>query len=168
MTAAADPRWGCFIRGFDPDGRPLPMTREVLVELSSEWEELLPADTPEGERALLAQSRSLFIGSWHHYEHMVTGCLVALQAVEAAFRHIAYPAASAKVPLKKLVTRAANEGLLSEREHEQVKAGVGLRNSLAHPDRQSAWTLGMVDPVVRVSHQVVADLVGRCSAAARP
>lgn len=152
-----DPRWAHFIGGLDQQGQPLPLTIEVLEDLTGDWANIVAGIDGAPGSDLLATSRKLVVLSWFHYELLVHACLISLQAVEASLRQSVYPDVAGGVPLLKLVKRAERDGVVDERQGASVRAGVRLRNELSHPDQQSAYTLGMVDLIVRVSHQVVRD-----------
>src|SRR5690242_1889971 len=94
-----DARWSNIVGGRGETGEPLPMTFDVLRGLADEWAEIVPAQFGEdhGPVALLRLARSVFTLSWFDYECMVLACLVAFQAMEAAF-HVLYTDASERTP----------------------------------------------------------------------
>jgi len=97
------------------------------------------------------------VQSWFQYDLLVQACLVSLQAVEAAVRQH-YPD-KGKVPLKKLVNRAEDDGHLTPAGADLLReVGVRLRNDLSHPTGQQRYTLGMVIPILRTSHRLVSEL----------
>ena len=98
------------------------------------------------------------INTWWDNELMVTACLVGLQAVEAKFQHILYHDASERTAFRHLVDKAEREGWFSEEKADVIRAGVELRNYLAHPQGASAFTLGLTDSILRVCHLVVRDI----------
>jgi hypothetical protein len=71
---------------------------------------------------------------------------------------VLYPDAPGTTPLRRLVYQAAREGRLGQATVDILRAGVVLRNRLAHPQGASAFTLGMVASVLRVCHLVVRDI----------
>jgi len=107
--------------------------------------------------ALLRTSRSLFAHAWYDYEFMTVACLVAFQAMEAALR-IVYPEAE-RVPARKLVRRANEEGVLSSKIADLADTGMELRNLFSHPNTQGVFTVGMAVSVLENTHCLVALLV---------
>lgn len=77
----------------------------------------------------------------------------SLLAVEAALRDRLD--VDDKPPLKTLLARATDAGLLDPASADRLDAGRRLRNGLAYARAQQAWTVGMAGPVVRTSHEVV-------------
>lgn len=152
-----DDRVRLFIRGFDDAGRPLPLTVEALRETTTDWPvgEHVPAEISD----LLSTSRDLFVHAWFHYEFLVVAAAWSLLAVEAAMRH-EYPTREAE-PLKRVLAQAHQDGLLTDEQHDRLRAGAKLRNRLLHATEQSVWTFGMAAGVLASSHAVVADLFDR-------
>lgn len=148
-----DPRWQNFIGGLTEGGLIRPMSFEVLEELADDWAELVPAElSGTGTAALLRTSRSLFAHSWFDYEFMVVACLVAFQAMEAAFRDL-YPEAPSR-PLMALVRQARKDGILPANIADLGEAGVELRNWLSHPATAAAFTIGMAGPMPENTHRI--------------
>jgi hypothetical protein len=158
MPPRPDPRWQLMSGGITPQGQLRPMSFEVLEGLADEWAMLVPGGLEGwGSLTLLRKARSLFVHSWFDYEFMVLACLVGLQAVEAAFREI-YPDAS-KVPLRALVRRAQERGVLPTNIADLAATGAELRNHLSHPLDQGAFTVGMAAPVLENTHRLVVLLI---------
>ncbi len=155
MQPEPDQRWSHILGGITADGSPIQMSFESLAGLSDEWVGLVGDAAPIGIRELLATSRSLFAHSWFDYEFMAIACLVALQAIEATFRQVVFPTASRKTSFRALVDNAERRGSLGVDDAERIRAGVKLRNSLAHPGAQVAYTVGMAAPIIERSHRVV-------------
>ncbi len=156
MPPRPDPRWNNILGGFTPAGLIRPMSFEVLEELVSEWADLIPSELDgTGPAGLLLTSRSLFAHAWFDYEFMVVACLVAFQAMEAAFRDL-YPTSPQGRPLVKLVRRARDEAILPNNIAELGLTGVELRNMLAHPATQAAFTVGMAGGMLETTHRIVA------------
>src|SRR5262249_13089586 len=142
MELMPDARWCHVIAGFSNDGDPEPISLDVLATLPDEWAALvLDLDPAGGPASLLRTARHVFVHSWFNYDFMAVACLLAFQAMEAALRG-RYPG-SPKAPLRSLVDRASRDGILSYDEVDLALGGVRLRNSLSHPSRQTAFTLGM-------------------------
>jgi len=151
-----DPRWQHFVGGVSPSGVLLPVSVELLQHRANELADLA-RDVDGGPTELLATARTLLVQSWFEYDLLVQACLVSLQAVEAAVRRH-YPGKD-KVPFKKLVNRAEEDGRLTTEGAQILRdAGVRLRNNLSHPSDQVRYTLGMAFPVLRTSHLLVAEL----------
>jgi hypothetical protein len=159
MQPQPDSRWSIIVGRVTDDGVVLPMSYDVLHRLSASWEELLPSPSVEldGPSALLKTARSLFALSWFDYEFMAVGCLVAFQAMEAAFR-LLYPDAD-KVPARKLVHRAEDQGILPANIAAVADAGFELRNRFSHPATQSTLTVGMAASMLENTHRLVALVV---------
>src|SRR6266568_6163178 len=91
MPPVPDPRWSHILGGLTPDGKQIPMSFDILYELTTQWSGLLTEPIPEGVARLLRMARSLFAHSWFGYEFMALATTVSLQAVEATFRQVVYP-----------------------------------------------------------------------------
>lgn len=159
IEPSPDPRWKNIIGGFDRNGSPLPMTFELLQEVSRDWESLVSESTPSGVRNLLATSRSLFTYSWFCYEFMVVGCLIAFQALEAVFRQVLYPDVSEKTRFKRLVAMAKKGGIIDQATADLVSTGADLRNSFSHPLDQVVFTVGMAGDMIEKTHHLIRQLV---------
>jgi len=132
------------------------MSFKVLSDTADSWAVLLPEvpDHYDGSAALLRTARSLFVHSWFDYEFMAVGCLIALQAVEAAIR-LLYPEAE-KVPARALARRAAEDKHLPQNIADLAITGFELRNQFSHPATQGVFTPGMAASVLENSHHLVA------------
>ena len=134
------------------------MSFEVLEEVTERCAALVPAELEGwGSLNLLKMARSLFLHAWFDYEFMVLSCLVGLQAVEAGLREI-YPDAE-KVPFRRLVRRARDDGYLPPNIADLAHAAAQLRNRLSHPRDQAAFTIGMAAPVLENTHRLVVLLI---------
>ncbi len=133
------------------------MSLEVLEDLAADWATFVEGVEPFGGTELLGNARSLVVLSWLDYELLVTACLIGFQAIEATFRQVVFPDAKQRVTFRQLVDRSERERLFAPDKVEMLRAGVELRNSLSHPAGRSAFTLGMADSMLRVSHLVVRD-----------
>jgi hypothetical protein len=160
MQPQPDVRWTNFIGGVDGNGRITPMSYEILAGLARGWARLLPESILiDGPADLLRQARSLFVQAWFDYEFMVNACLTGFQAMEAAFR-VLYPDAPERVPLRTLIRRARNEGILPQAITDLADSGAELRNALSHPMGTAALTLGMAAPMLENTHRLVASVMG--------
>jgi hypothetical protein len=160
MEPQRDVRWKNMLGGRNDFGLIVPMSFEVLSNLAAEWVEILPPEFGEdhGPIALLRMARSLFAYAWFDYEFMTVACLIAFQAMEAAF-HVLYPEASEKTPCKKLVRDACADGTLSSDLADIAETGVELRNAFSHPMTHAALTLPMAVSMLETTHRLVALLM---------
>jgi hypothetical protein len=152
-----DERMRLFIGGLDAKGRALPMTVEALQSATTDWR--LGAAVPAEIAGLLQTARDLFVHAWFHYEFLVVAGAWSLLAVEATMRR-AYPTRGTE-GLKKVLGRALADGLVTDEEHDRLRAAADLRNRLLHAERQSVWTFGMAAGVIAASHAVVAGVFDR-------
>lgn len=134
------------------------MSVEVLEGLADELGELVRGLPECGSTELLRTSRALLVTSWWHYEFLAIATLVGIQAVEVAFRQVVFPGESLKTPFRNLIKRAEEGGALAPPLSDILDAGAQLRNRLSHPGGQAAYTLGLVEPMIRTSHLFVRDL----------
>lgn len=145
-----------FAGDVDQQGRPLPMTVEILRARTEKWP--VSEQTPENVAAQLARSRQLFVDGYYTYEDFYDAATRGLQAVEAALR-VRFDAKD-KVSFAKLIDRAKAEGLVDDYTHDILHTGRELRNRQIH-----ATTLAVLNPaiaasVLATSHKLVADLFG--------
>ena len=96
--------------------------------------------------------------SWFDYEFMAVACLMGFQALEAAFRQL-YPDATAGTPLRRLVTRAEQDGVLPRNIADLAATGVELRNRMSHPATQAAYSIGMAAPILENTQRLVVLIV---------
>jgi hypothetical protein len=150
----ADNRSLNFAGDVDEQGRPLPMTVEVLRARTEKWP--LSKNTPDGVAALLARSRQMYIDGYYTYENFMDAATRSLQSVEAALR-VRYATAD-NVSFFKLVERAHNEGLVNDYTYDILHAGRQLRNSQIHATNQPAVPPVMSANVIRASHQLVSEI----------
>jgi hypothetical protein len=155
MSLSPDERWQNIVGGVSATGEVKPMSVEVLEGLADELHEIV-GDVSGGPSELLGTARSLLVQSWFNYDLLAEACLKSLQAVEAAVRRH-YPD-KIKVPFRKLIDRAEQDGLLSKEAADILRAGVHIRNMLSHPEQQKTFTLGMAFPALRTSHLLIAEL----------
>jgi hypothetical protein len=122
-----DPRSLNFA-GDVENGRPLPMTVEVLRARTEKWPR--SPRTPEGVAQLLARSRQLFVDGYYTYDNFMDAATRSLQAVEAALR-VRFDART-KASFAILIDRAKAEGLVDDYTHDILHAGRELRNRQIH------------------------------------
>ncbi|SRR6266851_7725960 len=145
-----------FAGDVDDQGRPLPMTVEVLRARTEKWP--LSPHTPEGVAAILARSRQMFADGYYTYENFMDAATRSLQAVEAALR-VRFDAGS-KVSFAQLIDRAKAGGLVDDDAHDILHTGRELRNRQIH-----ATTLPVLNPAIAArmigtSHKLVAEIFG--------
>lgn len=159
MGVEMDPRWAMMVDFDMATLDPRALTFDHFKDIAHSWAELVPANfNVEGPIALLRTARSLFIHSWFDYEFMVLGCLVGIQAVEAAFFD-KYRDISDGKSFAYLIRHASEVGDLDSQEAMTIDAGRRLRNSLSHPKMPSTFSIGMAAPVLEVSHRLVVKIV---------
>jgi len=151
-----DPRWAYTVGGVDDAGQLRPMSFAVLADLAAQWEEIVEPQAPpyDGPVVLLRTARSLFAHAWFDYEFMAVASLVAFQAMEAAFR-LLYPD-DARLPARRLLRRANEAGIVSDKVAAVADAGFDLRNQFSHPATQDALTVGMACSMLENTHRLVA------------
>lgn len=152
FPVALDPRVAMMTAGFDSEGQPLAITPASLETISTAWPTTM--HTPAGISEILGVSRRLFAHSCYVYEFLPISAHYALMAIEAALKE----RLGGKGNFVKLINQACEAGLLNEGQRERLHAGRELRNGFSHPSHLSVWTLGMTEPILRVSHEVVADV----------
>lgn len=150
-----------LVGGIDADGvRPIEFAD--LQHLADEWR--TSPGVPDGVASLLSTSRALFTHSWFVYEFMAVAVAWSLMGVEAALRSALAPVPD-RMSLKDLILRAEREGLVTPAWTERLDAARQLRNSFAHPETQSAFTVGMAAPLLEAAHEVCCQLAARPPAA---
>lgn len=158
VTLKPDERWKNFFQD-GPDGRPVRMSLALLQENEREWSRLLSLALPDGVRRLFATARSLYVLSWFSYEVLVVASFVAFQALEATFRQVVYPEAGDGVSFARMVKWAERDGILSAEWGEILQSGAELRNALAHPLDQTAFTPALTRSVLETTHKVASRFV---------
>jgi hypothetical protein len=154
-----------FAGDVDEQGRPLPMTMEVLQARAEKWP--ISPQTPESVAAQLARSRQLFIDGYYTYENFFDAATRSLQAVEAALR-VRLDAGS-RVSFAKLIDRAKAEGLVDDYTHEILHTGRELRNRQIHATTLAVFNPAVAARVIATSHKLVVELFeSDCSHHRRP
>lgn len=143
-----------FAGDLDEQGRPLPMTVEVLRARTEKWP-VCPR-TPESVAAQLARSRQLFVDGYYTYENFSDAAIRSLQAVEAALR--VRSDAGSKVSFAKLIDRAKAEGVVDDYTHEILHTGRELRNRQIHATTVAIFNPAIAARVIATSHELVAEL----------
>lgn len=143
-----------LVGGIDADGvRPIAFAD--LQNLADDWR-TTPA-MPDGVESLLATSRALFAHGWFVYEFLAVAVAWSLLAVEAALRSALAPVPD-RMSLKDLIMRATHQGLVTSAWADRLDAARQLRNSFAHPETQSVFTVGMAAPLLEAAHEVCCQL----------
>lgn len=149
-----DPRTLNFAGDVDEQGRPLPMSVEVLRARTEKWP--VSERTPADVAALLARSRQMFVDGYYTYENFMDAGTRSLQAVEAALR-VRYNA-DHRITFARLIDQAKAEGHVSDEAHEILHVGRRLRNIQVHATVMSVITPAMAAGMIGTSHKLVAEL----------
>jgi len=152
-----DPRSLNFAGDVDEQGRPLPMTVEVLRARTEKWPR--SPRTPDGVADLLARSRQMFVDGYYTYENFMDAVTRSLQAVEGALR-VRFTAGS-KDTFSQLIDRAKTEGLVGNDAHEILHLGRRFRNSQIHAINLPALNPAMAARMIGTSHKLVAEIFER-------
>jgi hypothetical protein len=145
-----------FAGDVDEQGRPLPMTVEVLRARTEKWP--VSEQTRKNVAAQLARSRQLFVDGYYTYENFYDAATRSLQAVEAALR-VRFDAQD-KVSFARLIDRAKVEGLVDDYTHDILHTGRKLRNRQIHATTLAVFNPAIAASVIGTSHQLVAELFG--------
>lgn len=156
-----DQRMANLVGGIDADGlRPIEFAD--FQHLANDWR--TSPDMPDGVASILSTSRARFTHGWFVYEFMAVAVAWSLMAVEAALRSALAPVPD-RMSLKDLILRAEHQGLVTPAWADRLDAARQLRNSFAHSDRQSAFTVGMAVPLLEAAHEVCCQLAAGSPAA---
>ena len=146
-----------FAGDVNEQGRPLPMTVELLRARTEKWP--VSPQTPETVAAQLARSHQLFVDGYYTYENFIDAATRSLKAVEAALR-VRFDAGS-KVSFAKLIDRAKAEGLVDDYTREILHTGRELRNRQIHATTLAVFNPAIAARVIATSHRLVAELFGK-------
>ncbi len=150
----ADSRTLNFAGDVDDQGRPLPMTVEVLRARTQKWPR--SPHTPDGVAAHLSRARQMFIDGYYTYENLIDGATRSLQAVEAAFR-VSLEAGS-KASFGQLIDQAKEQGLIDDSVHDVLHTGRVLRNQQIHATTTAVYNPVIAGMIIGTSHKLVAEL----------
>ena len=75
-----------FAGDIDEQGRPLPMSVEVLRARTAKWP--VSGHAPEGVAALLARSRQMYVDGYYTYDNFMDAVTRSLQAVDRVSRKV--------------------------------------------------------------------------------
>jgi hypothetical protein len=132
----ADSRSLNFADDVDEQGRPLPMTAEVLRARTEKWP--LSSHTPDGVAAQLGRARQMFIDGYYTYKNFIDAAVRSLQAVEAALR--VRLEAGSKISFAQLIDQPKKNGLIDDPSHDIRHTGRILRNRQIHATTTAALT----------------------------
>jgi hypothetical protein len=138
----------------DEQGRPLPMSPEVLRARTERWP--LSPCTPDGVATLLARSRQMYVDGYYVFENFMDAVTRSLQAVEAALR-VRF-AAGSRDTFSQLIDRAKAEGLVGNDAHEILHMGRVFRNRQIHATNLPALTPAAAAGMIGASHELVAQI----------
>jgi hypothetical protein len=145
-----------FAGDIDEQGRPLPMTVEVLRARTEKWP--VSERAPAGVAALLSRSRQMFVDGYYTYDNFMDAVTRSLQAVEAAFR--VRLDAGENMSFDRLIKQATAGGLISGEAQDALHAGRQFRNSQIHATSLPALSPAMAAGMIEASHKMVAELFG--------
>ncbi len=143
-----------FAGDVDDQGRPLPMTVEVLQARTGKWP--VSPRTPDGVAAQLARSRRMFVGGYYTYENFIDAAIRSLQAVEAALR--VRLKAGSKTSFARLIDRAKSDGLIDDYAEDILHIGRRLRNSHIHATTSAVYNPAITAGIIATSNKLVTEL----------
>jgi hypothetical protein len=150
----ADSRTLNFAGDVDDQGRPLPMTVEVLRARTEKWPQ--SPRTPDGVAAQLSRARQMFIDGYYTYENFIDAATRSLQAVEAALR--VRLEADSKTNFAQLIDQARKQGLIDEYTRDILDTGRILRNQQVHATATAVYNPAIAAGIIGTSHKLVAEL----------
>lgn len=132
-----------------------------LKAQADEWAAIVPdAYGPDGPAALLRTARSLYVHSPLDSDFLMAATLMALQAVEAAFRLLPREY-DARTSFYDLIERAGEAGILTAEIATSMHATRDLRNGYAHPLGTVELEPEFVAFVIETSHCEVVGVMSR-------
>ena len=150
----ADCRTLNFAGDIDDQGRPLPMTVDVLRARTEKWPR--SPSTPDGVAAQLSRARQIFIDGYYTYENFIDATTRSLQAVEAALR--VRLQAGSKISFAQLIDQARKQGLIDDSGHDILHVGRVLRNQQIHATKIAVYNPAIAARMIETSHKLVAEL----------
>ena len=160
----ADSRSLNFAGDIDEQGRPLPMSVEILRARTEKWPR--SPHTPDAVAAQLGRARQMFIDGYYTYENFIDAATRSLQAVEAALR--VRLNAGQRPTFAQLIDRAEAEGLVGAEAHEVLHLGRRFRNDQIHATGLPALNPAMAAGMIGASHKLVAELFEAQARSGRP
>jgi hypothetical protein len=158
MSIHPDARWQQRGENGHLNGASARGSFDALDERARRAAALVDPLVPSGIAELLATSRALLSHSWFRYDFMAIACLVAFQAVESTLRQTVYPFARPDTAYEALVDQAVRDWHISRDVGDRLKAAARLREGLAQPGGQAAYTFAIAEPIVEFCHTVVSRL----------
>jgi hypothetical protein len=143
-----------FAGDVDDEGRPLPMTVEILRARTEKWPR--SPHTPDGVAAQLGRARQMFIDGYYTYENFIDAATRSLQAVEAALR--VRLGAGTRISLAQLIDQAKKQGLIDDSAHDILHTGRILRNQQIHATTTPVYNPAIAAIIIGTSHKLVAEL----------
>ena len=132
-----------------------------LQAQADEWAAIVPADYgPEGPGALLRVARSLYVHSPLDPDFLMAATLMALQAVEAAFR-LLLPEYDHRPTFYDLIERAREAGILTPQIAESMHLTRELRNGYGHPMGTVVVERDFAALVIETSHHEVVGVMSQ-------
>jgi hypothetical protein len=150
----ADSRTLNFAGDVDDQGRPLPMTVEVLRARTEKWPR--SPHTPDEVAAQLARARQMFVDGYYTYENFIDATTRSLQAVEAALR-VCLEAGS-KTRFAQLIDQGQKQGLIDDSAHDILHTGRILRNQQTHATTTAVYNPAIAASIIGTSHKLLAEL----------
>jgi hypothetical protein len=143
-----------FAGDVDDEGRPLPMTVEILRARTEKWPR--SPHTPDGVAAQLGRARQMFIDGYYTYENFIDAATRSLQAVEAALR--VRLDADSKISFAQLIDEAKKNGLVDDSAHDILHSGRIIRNQQIHATTVAVFNPATAARIIGTSHKLVAEL----------
>lgn len=143
-----------FAGDVDEQGRPLPMSVEVLRARTEKWP--VSGHTPQGVAALLAHSRQMYIDGYYTYDNFMDAVTRSLQAVEAALRERFN--AGTRPTFAQLIDRAKTEDIVTDDAQEILNLGRRFRNDQIHATNLPALNPAIAARMIGTSHKLVTEI----------
>jgi hypothetical protein len=143
-----------FAGDVDEQGRPLPMSVEVLRARTEKWP--VSGHTPQGVAALLTRSRQMYVDGYYTYDNFMDAVTRSLQAVEAALRERFN--AGTRPTFAQLIDRAETEGIVTDAAQEILHLGRRFRNDQIHATNLPALNPVIAAGMIGASHKLVAEI----------
>jgi hypothetical protein len=134
---------------------------DALTAQADEWAATVPEDYgPEGPVELLRVARSLYLHSPMDSGFLVAAMVMALQAVEAAFR-LLLPEYDPQPTFHSLIERALEAEILTPEIAETMHSSRKLRNLLGHPMGTYDAERDLAARVIETSHYQVVGVMSQ-------
>src|SRR5947209_278170 len=137
-------------------------TEDAMQAQADEWAAIVPAAYgPDGPPALLRAARSLYVHSPLDPDFLMAATLMALQAVEAAFRLLPSDYYDQASSFYSLIERARAAGILTAEIAESMHLTRDLRNGYAHPLGTVVLERDFAALVIETSHYEAVGVMSR-------